>query len=344
MAIREGRWDCTQCGTKKIRGREMSCPGCGVKRASDTKFYLAEGEPEITDPEQIKRAMKGADWYCGYCQRGNQNDSNKCSQCGAERGISPVPRTEGDSDILTPATPRTTADLKKTGIGIASGVLFLIFLITYFAWPSRIEVDVTGFSWERSIEVQAYRTVVEEDWDIPPRGREISHRREVRSYNHVLDHYETRTRQVQTGSEDYTCGSRNLGNGYFEDVKCSRPIYGTESYQEPVYRDDPVYDTKYRYNINKWVHDRTETARDSEASTKSPLWPKITLAGTTADVLGNEREGSRSEKYIVHFISKNKKPKKYSQALNQIEWNTFEYGATYEAKLFLGNLSEFKPK
>lgn len=338
MAIREGRWDCNQCGTKNILGREMACPGCGITRANDTKFYLAYGEPVVADPEQIKRANKGADWYCPYCRRGNQNDSAKCSQCGAARNTSPAPQNEKREYKEN----SNVSGLIKTAV--ASGILFLVFLSGFLIWPQRVDVEVTGFSWERIIDVMTYRTVIEEDWGVPANGHELSHQREIRSYNHVIDHYETRTRTVQTGTEEYNCGTRDLGNGYFEDITCSRAVYGNETYEEPVYRDDPIYDTKYRYKINKWVPNRTETAGKSESSTKDPQWPNIKLVGNGADILGNEREGGRSEKYIVHFISKEKKPRKFSEVFDQEHWKTFEYRAVYEAKLSFGNLSEFKPK
>lgn len=339
MAIREGRWDCTQCGTKKIKGREMFCPGCETKRADDTKFYLADGEPEVTDQEQIKRAKKGVDWYCPYCHRGNQNDSSKCSQCGANRNSPAPPSHEVERENIM--NPDSGSIPNKIKFGVVSGALFIVFLIAYLAWPSHLEVEATGFYWNRTVNIEAYQTVTEQDWSVPAGGKELSHRQEIRSYLKVLDHYDTGTRRVQTGTEDYNCGTRDLGNGYFEDVTCSRAVYSDEPYSDPVYREDPVYDTKYTYKINKWAPEKSVTA---EASTKQPYWPAINLTGNGSNVLGNEREQSRSEKYTVNFISKEKKQRQFAQEFNLNDWETFEYGRVYTAKLQFGNLSEFKLK
>ena len=45
-----------------------------------------------------------------------------------------------------------------------------------------------------------------------------------------------------------------MGNGYFEEETISTPVYETyyetEEYQEPIYRDEPVYAMKYYYDID----------------------------------------------------------------------------------------------
>ena len=49
----------------------------------------------------------------------------------------------------------------------------------------------------------------------PAAGRLLSEREEIHHYDQVLDHYETRQRdveeQVQVGTETYVCGQRDLG-------------------------------------------------------------------------------------------------------------------------------------
>lgn len=98
-----------------------------------------------------------------------------------------------------------------------------------------------------------------------------------------------------SGSESYVCGKRNLGNGYFEDVKCTRPTYTTvfrtESYQEPIYRKEPIYGTWHTYTIMKWVPHRTHRA---SGSTKNVTWPNFSLDS-------NERVSSREETYLLHL-------------------------------------------
>lgn len=53
----------------------------------------------------------------------------------------------------------------------------------------------------------------------------------------------------------------DMGNGYFEEETISTPVYETyyetEEYQEPIYRDEPVYAMKYYYDIDRYVYERS---------------------------------------------------------------------------------------
>jgi len=117
----------------------------------------------------------------------------------------------------------------------------------------------------------------------------------------VLDHYESRTRQVservQVGTRTYTCGQIDRGNGYFEDRTCTEPEYETryhsESYQEPIYRREPIWDTKYVYRVRRWVPDQLlQDQADGDA--RRPEWPRVVADDTT-------REGEKKSRYLVTF-------------------------------------------
>ena len=160
---------------------------------------------------------------------------------------------------------------------------------------------MTGLSWERTLTVEVFRTVQEEGWDAPADARIYARDRRVREWRNVLDRMETRTRQVseqvQVGTESYGCGSRDLGNGYFQDLTCTRPAYQTrmrtETYQEPVYRREPVYDTWLSWEAERWVAARTERA---SGTTPDRAWPEPDLAA-------NERAGARTERLEVDLGS-----------------------------------------
>jgi hypothetical protein len=163
---------------------------------------------------------------------------------------------------------------------------------------------------------------------VPQGGRILSQRREVHHVNHVLDHYENRTREaseeVKTGARTYVCGHKDLGNGNFEDVECTEPVYETrthtESYRDPVYRDDPVYQTKYRYEIDKWTPSRTPA---TSGAGKTPAWPPLTVAS-------NERETGRTEKYTVLF--KDEDGDDYTLEFPLNRWQAFNFGQKLHAK------------
>lgn len=167
-----------------------------------------------------------------------------------------------------------------------------------------VELTVRSLWWERSVEVEELRTLTQKDWSIPPGGREIGSSQEVKSYNKVFDHYVEKTRKVpkkvKTGShqENDKCKMVKKGNGYYGET-CTKKtvddykiVYEEEKYQEKVYRDEPVYATKYTYQIDRWM-----TGRSERASGKSdPYWPDPHLRGS------RERVGSRFELYRVTLV------------------------------------------
>ena len=310
MAIREGRWDCPTCGSVGLLGRQVGCTSCGTRRPEGIRFYLPDDAAEVTDAERLAEANAGADWICEHCDASARAGMTHCPGCGAERGTSPVQQTHeyGMDEI-----PRSGAEQPARALAAAAppprrrrgwkGPAALVALLGGLVWwngPKEVEATLAAKEWSRAIEVQEQRTVREEDWSVPQGGRELRSFRAVREYRQVLDHYETRTRQVsdrvQVGTRTYTCGQRDRGNGYFEDVTCTEPEYETryrtETYEDPVYRREPVYDTKFAYEIERWLPDDTAWARGD--ATKPPVWPAVRLAR-------NHREGARVETYILRF-------------------------------------------
>lgn len=365
MAIREGRWDCSTCGGKAILGRHTICPHCGDPRPAGVRFYLPENEPEVTDQKQLETARAGPDWLCRFCGSSNRASAAFCEQCGAERGAAPTqnvrdyaagqtPRTGGSPSEISPAksplkprlSPKRPAlrlprQAIKLGVMIALAVLVagcgILWLVNR---PRDVTLKVVAKSWQRSVAIEALRTVAEEGWSVPPGGRVQSSQLAVHHYDSVLDHYETRSRQIsyqeQVGEEEYVSGQRDLGNGFFEDIVSKRPIYETrqrtETYQEPVYRQEPVLQTRYSYLIERWVHDRVEQA---SGSNDPPRWPTIRLKQ-------NEREAARSASYLVRFAGP--KNKTFELRPSEDKWRQFQVGEQYRAKVSgLGRLIEVTP-
>lgn len=124
----------------------------------------------------------------------------------------------------------------------------------------------------------------------------------------VIDHYDSVTRQVSeqviVDYEEYVIGTRDLGNGYFEEITSSRPIYETqwhtETIREPVYRNEEVYQTRYYYEIDKWLFERSIK---TSANNQSAYWGEINLKS-------DERESRRNETYSILGIDKDGKEQK----------------------------------
>lgn len=378
MSIREGRWLCNRCGSENL-GRFEECngldrqSGCGGPRKKGVKFYLPENSPVVTDPDLLADANSGQDWICDHCDGANKNAYNgrraiSCVHCGQGRdkkdfvhpktfySLGAVP-TSGREEKFTQASVRSFASSSSTfapkafsrpkekgdtgpKLLIGSFAMLVVFAVWYFFFATfQINARVDNLSWERAVSIEAYRTVTEEDWDIPSSGKEVTSERKVRRYEQVFDHYENRARQlskqVATGSESYKCGTEDMGNGYFRDVECSRTTYETqyynEDYQESVYRDEPIYATWYTYEIDKWVFARKPTAQGRD---RNPIWPIYNLAD-------NERVAAKNEKYSVNLAGENKSD--YSINLPQSVWQEVSPSRMFVLTVNrVGSVLEFK--
>ena len=83
-----GRWDCSYCGTKGIRGSERECPNCGRPRGEDVKFYVDDPKDYVPEDEATK-ISKEPDWMCEFC--GSYN-SAKLTKCKVLESCVPVTR------------------------------------------------------------------------------------------------------------------------------------------------------------------------------------------------------------------------------------------------------------
>ena len=364
VAVHEGHWDCTICSTRGILGRHKICPSCGLPRPQNVKFYLPDEDTTVNDEALLEQARKGPDWICDYCEASNAADSSRCHQCAAERDsqrqqvvkeydTSAVP-TSGDvgedpASVREPpvvavavpaaATPATSGSgCYRLFLPVLGAVFAVILLIVYLSWPRQREMTVQEQRWQRSVIVEQLQAVQEEGWSIPNGGRRLSQRQAVHHHNRVLDRHETRTRevkeQVQVGTEEYVSGKRDLGNGFFEDIISTRPVYETrtrtETYREPVYREEPVYQTKYKYEIDRWRPLRTERL---QATDTDPVWPVLNLEE-------RQRAGPRNEKYSLVLTDAEDNRHEFNTTLDH--WRRFPKGARCEVKMVMGNVREVK--
>jgi ribosomal protein L40E len=347
MAIRVGRWDCRFCGHKGNLGPNKNCATCGRPRGDDVKFYLPEDAPEVTDASEIARARNGPDWICDHCGASNAENVARCQGCGNEKSqtdkgleakvynLNEVPTTgEPVNPVHNPPVPKK----KKHGCLVTIGIVFLIlFGLYWLGAPRVIDVTVTGHEWKRTVDVECYRLVQHEDWSVPQNSVIIDSFQAVHHNKEIFDHYETRTRtvQVKVGEERYVSGQRDMGNGYFEDVYSTRPVYEEreEEYQEKVYRDEPVYQTKYVFTVYEWVLDRTDVAQGRD---KNCNWPK----GAPLDDK-SWRNGAKKETYTLLF--QDKKGKDYRNDTDYNHWERLNDNDRIKAKK-IGNKLEFIDK
>lgn len=359
-----GFWDCSSCGTKKIRGDVRNCPNCGKPRGNDVRFYMDETSEEVTDVENIN---KNPDWLCSFCGSLNSDSDETCPSCGHSRDESdlnyfenqekmntqheyvgeptysyhddygsttesysePVERIVSVSSSVSRTKKRS---FNKRKVIIAAAAIALALLIAFIFIPKTRTITVASLPWERTVAVEEYRTVHENSWYLPSGAYDVTTRQEIKSYDHVLDHYEPKTKQVSKqvlDGYDISYSYRDLGNGMFEQVEHKTPRYRTEyhteTYQEPVYKDVPVYATKYYYSIERWVFDHNETASGDDGRA---YFPDVTFRS------GITRDGGHTEKYWVVDA----KEKKYS--IDYELWSKLQSGKTAKVKIRAGKITE----
>lgn len=198
----------------------------------------------------------------------------------------------------------------------------IIFLIAFFFMPIESHVKITGFSWERCIIIEEERTVDEHDWSVPAGGRVYDTSWEIRCYEQVLDHYETRYRTVSEQVIDHYDTYYNYidnGDGTFTEQPYDVPVYRTdyydEPYQEPVYRQEPVYDTMYYYEIERWFTTDTLTTSGND---KNPYWYENYELGDC------ERDTTRLEHYYVIYDDDS------SETVDYATWQNMNIGDGYK--------------
>lgn len=344
-----GYWDCSYCGNKKIEGLKRDCPNCGNPRGSDVRFYVDKENIVYLTEEQAAGKGKGADWLCPYCDKLNPVTATSCIGCGAPKeestndyftkDISPSNTSakeynscERESEEYSPQQSEPLQPVRKVSDSsnyrhfinwkliciILTAFVFVGSLIALFT-PKQKNFTLTGFQWERSINIESYETVNESDWYVPTGGRVQYTREEVRDHDTVLDHYETvtKTRRVVVG---YHYEYKDNGDGTFDEVKVDD--YGNEEYteQEPVYKEVPIYDTKYYYEIERWIYKRSVNTSGID---HNPVWGEVQLSD-------NEREGSKNTVYKVLGYYKKGKPKTIK--VNDEIWNKMASKREYVVK------------
>jgi len=295
-------WDCRFCGTEKLLGiTHRHCPNCGAAQDPAWRYFPAEADMVAVEDHQYV----GTDVICPACSQPNSAASTYCSECGADLATGQAAPTLGSRSVgagIAEADTRRDvvkdkfeAEMQRVGVStgapgflgtsrgkaIVAGVVLLAILacaalIYALTYSKQVNAEVTGLTWTRVVELEEFRQVRDEAWeeDVPRDAYGVSCHREQRG-----------TRKVAAGSHE-ECTDVDKGDGSFE--RQCRTVTD--------YRDEPVYDDRCTYTVDRWVPGRSVEASGSEAS--SLAWPQFSLAGGT---YGKERERGRREVYTIVF-------------------------------------------
>lgn len=333
----EMQWDCKYCGSNKLLGKtHRFCPNCGAAQDPKSRYFPSDEEKVAVEDHEYH----GADLICGSCDTLNSANSTFCQQCGAplenakQASVLVDDALIADGEAFASSGPRdlagerfkaqmdemgydaTTRKKKKESGGfnwktllIIVAVLALIGGCIYtFTATSEANVVVEGHTWERIIEVDSFAARSGSSWQdqVPADAYGVSCRREQRT-----------TRQIPDGED---CSTRRVDNGdgtYREQRVCT-----------PRYRSEPVYDQMCRYTVNRWGPARQSTASGTSLQ-DSPTWPNPNIT-RTGGCLGCEREGGRSESYVVHFRQDDNR---YTCEFTQDDWRNFSVESVWTMEI-----------
>ncbi len=325
-AVYEMLWNCRSCGADGLLGlTHRHCPNCGSPQDPSSRYFPTDDKKVAVRDHRFV----GVDRRCRFCSTANGRASNCCGTCGGPlaQGADLATRADqlhavgqyaGDTaaaahqerqpPVPTPKKPKKWA----LGCSIAAGVGLLLFtlMVVMCSWSKGAEVVVTGHSWTREINVERYGNVEKSTWcDQMPGGAAVKKRsREVRSHE-----------STKTGE---TCKTRKIdrGDGTFkEKEECT-----------PVYNDKAVYDERCSYDLREWS--QHHKLKQEGHSLSEPLrWPSVALE-RVGTCLGCEREGTRSEAFVVHFKDK-ASPEVFECSFPEPRWRSLALKQTFKAKV-----------
>jgi len=299
-------WDCEQCDARELLAKaQRHCPMCGAAQDPKRRYFPEPGK----EVEAKGHRFVGVDWACAYCESPNSAAAAFCANCGGPkegtREVALVQDGQADPHVVTGPAPPTTAlpaappaapppvGLPPIQPGTRAPLpgfpwrrVILAFILVVgaglaFMFFSQHDesVQLVEKTWSRSVAVEHFTAVKTSSWcdAMPADAYQVVRTREQRS-----------TRQIADGE---TCveSRADMGDGTFTKRRdCS-----------PRYREEPVYDSRCSYRINRWQVLRTDTL--GGGATLAPEWPNPVLGNTWApgNSLGAERLGPRSEDYRV---------------------------------------------
>lgn len=315
-------WDCKFCGTANLPAKShLFCPNCGASQDPTTRRFPSDEEKQAV----ADHVFKGASLICNACGTTNAGDAQFCQQCGAPlenaaRATSLGTQVRAENAAFsaqgatTPAVP--VQENKRSGpnwvvIGVVAAIALLIVgAIVTFTWRRDTAVAIVGHDWQRTISIEQFTPIDDVSWcdSMPNDAYRVSERREQRT-----------TRQVADGED---CQVRRVDNGdgtFSERRECTTR-----------YRDEPVYDDRCYYTVNRWMEARTLDS-SGESLTDAPRWPLLQLAQCSGNSLGCEREAGRQENYTLTLEDAEGKP--FTCPVSAEMWQAAQEGTRWNVQI-----------
>lgn len=330
--VYEMLWDCKYCGSKKLLGKtHRHCPSCGGAQDPSWRYFPSDAE-KIAVHEHV---FVGVDLVCAACGVANARSAKFCGSCGGptEGGKDAARRSDvvagsgesfsADSSKaaraehgamkapapLAAASPGPTSRRTRNLVLAALGIVTTLVLAAIF-WKKDAVVTVVGHSWNREIQIERYGPVSDSSWcnQMPQAAYAVSRTREVRSHRQVADGQDCSTRR------------RDNGDGTFSESQECRTRY----------REEPVYDAKCHFTVDRWTLARTLTSSGASLQ-PPPSWPQVVL-GRTGQCPGCEREGPRGATYTVVLRDQGSGKQKTCD-FDETTWASLDEGAAHPVQV-----------
>lgn len=302
-------WDCGYCGTKKLLGlTHRHCPECGAAQDPKGRYFPEESEKIAVEDHRYV----GADVHCPACRAPMGAAVKFCSVCGSPlAGAGEVARVTGPAAVEAAAGGRGKRGKGGT-VAIVLGVVAVVagVVVALFAWKKEVALTVSDHTWRREIRIESFAPRDESAWcdALPDGAYSVTRSREVRSHREIPD------------GRSCTKQRKDNGDGTYSEVeKCVDKT-----------RREPVYDDKCRFRIDRWRYARSAVA-SGRSLDGAPAWPAVTLAAT-GQRIGSEREGSRVEKYTVHFADPSDPATPRTCDMAEARWRSFRAGSAWKVE------------
>ena len=311
-------WFCPSC--RSMNSHDLfTCASCGATRAPTCESCVTTEEPtceSCVTTEKPKCELPELNF--------NQSSSIGENMNSDERSHMKWPRITEYIELLG----LITGFLKVLFFVFTIGIV--IFGIIKLLSPKTEIMIIEQVAWEYSVDIERYQAVEKNSWNLPADARLLRMEDEVHHVKEEVDHYEYKTtivtdrvfshnetvtevveRENVVGIETEVVDRIDLGNGYFEEiieefeiveieeevieyeVPIYEIVYEEKKYTEPVYTDVPVMQTKFYYEVDEWVFNRTVK---SSGKDKQPYWPNFNLSD-------KEQVSNKETMYYVTVIN-----------------------------------------
>lgn len=308
-------WDCGNCGTKELLGvTQRFCPNCGAPQDPKRRYFPTD-DRKVAVADHV---FVGADKVCPACDAPNSAKAEFCTTCGspmdAAKGVKLVAGGNsvrdrsfvGDAPKEPPPPPSSTG---RTLLWLVLGGILLIAVCcgVWRFWTGEAGLKVTGHTWERTVEIEEFRTVNDGAWrESVPSG----------AFGERCFEKKKDTKQVPDGEDCKTVKVDNGDGTFKEQQKCTTK-----------YRSEDVMGTWCDFQVNRWASLRTEKATGT-SRVPEPSWPVVQVTGCAT--LGCTREGTRNATYTLNVDQEGKDPTTCS--VEEALWKQAEVGSTWVAE------------